>query len=94
MPLLTDQQLAEITELAGLMYTPKQICIMLELEPHMLTSFGIDGSLCYNAYWKGYYQAEMEFRGEVKRLSNLGSSPAQSLFAKFIEQHKLDMLNK
>ena len=53
-----------------------------------------DGTPSFNAYWKGYYEAEMEFRKEVKKLSNLGSSPAQTLFAKMIEQNRLDQIDR
>lgn len=91
--LSTEQQ--EILEhLAGLFYTPKQIAIMLEVDVKLFVMCcEMEESIAYRLYWKGYYQAEMEFREKVKTLAKLGSSPAQTLLAGIIAQCKMDKHN-
>jgi hypothetical protein len=77
---LTDDQRAAVETLAGLFYTPEQVAIIQELPiEEVKTAMALQGSDFFRAYWKGYYQAEVEFRTKVKNLSNLGSSPAQNL---------------
>lgn len=92
---LTNEQLGQVTELSKLFYTPKQIALMLQLDTkEFAILISIEDSDAYKAYWSGFYQSEMEFRKQVKRLSDLGSSPAQTLLAKIIEDAKLKLLDR
>ena len=55
---LTQQELDTIEELAGLFYTPKQIAIILEIDPEMFeTQIRSEIGNIYKAYYKGYYEA-------------------------------------
>lgn len=92
--MLNAEQLKEVEHLAGLFYTPKQIAIMIEVDIKEFQTKLHYVNDVYKAYWKGVYEADMEFRTSVKRLANLGSSPAQTLLAKLIEQHKLDSIDR
>lgn len=92
---LTKEQLDQVRQLAALFYTPKQIAIMLELDfSYLHTAMSIEESDVYKAYWAGWFQSDMEYRKQVKRLADLGSSPAQTLLGKIIEDAKLKLLDK
>lgn len=92
---LSKEKLDEVTQLAGLFYTPKQVAIIADIRiDEMKAALACEDSQLYRAYWKGYYEAEMQFRTEVKKNSNFGSSPAQTLLAKIIEQHKIDLIGE
>jgi len=55
---LTQQELETIEKLAGLFYTPKQIAIILEIDPEMFeTQIRSEIGNIYKAYYKGYYEA-------------------------------------
>lgn len=91
---LSDEQKELLEHLAGLFYTPKQIAIILEVDvKEFMMLCEMPDSIAYRLYWKGYYQAEMEFREKVKTLAKLGSSPAQTLLAGIISQCKMDKHN-
>lgn len=93
--LLSDEHKLRIEELAGLFFTPVQIAIMLDLDvKQFVASCGVENSEAYRAFWKGYFEADMEYRKSVKRLSTLDSSPAQTLLAKLIEKQDLDHNNR
>ena len=51
---LTQQELETIEKLAGLFYTPKQIAIILEIDPEMFeTQIRSEIGNIYKAYYKG-----------------------------------------
>lgn len=91
---LTTEQQEMIERLAGLFYTPQQIAVMIDVTPCTFVTFcKMEESIAYRLYWKGYYEAELAFREQVKKLANLGSSPAQTLLANIINQSKMDRYN-
>lgn len=92
---LSDDILKQVEDLAGLFYTPKQVALICEIPANEFeTAMSNESSALYKAYWKGYFTAEIEFRKEVKKASNYGSSPAQTLLAKIIENHKLQSIGE
>lgn len=92
---LNNETLQEIRTLAGLFYTPKEVCMMLDLDKKTFAAGLInDDSEIYNAFYGGRLQADMKFREKVIALANLGSSPAQTLVAKLIESSQIKMNNR
>ena len=89
---MTEEQLSHIEKLAGLFYTPREIAIMLSLPlTHFVAQCELEESPVYQAYWRGYYEADMQYREDVKLIAHLGSSPAQTLLGKIIETRKSTM---
>ncbi len=92
---LTANDLDHITELASLFYTEKQVAIIMEIpEKDVKASMAIAESDFYKAYWKGWYESEKKFRENIVKLSNMGSSPAQTLLARIIEESKLNRIDQ
>ena len=92
---LNSEQIAQIEYLAGLFYTPKQIAVMIDVSVRDFSvEIQIEDSAIHRAYWKGWYEADLEFREAVKRLSTLGSSPAQTMIAKMIEESKMQRIDR
>lgn len=87
---LTAEHKAYIEKLAGLFYVPRQIAVIMDIPvADFMADIAIETTDIYRAYWKGFYEAEVKFREEVSRLAHLGSSPAQTLLAKMIEESKM-----
>jgi len=42
----------------------------------------------------GWYESEKKFRENIVKLSNMGSSPAQTLLARIIEESKLNRIDR
>ena len=77
---LTQQELETIEKLAGLFYTPKQIAIILEIDPEMFEAhIRSETGNTYRAYYKGYYEADIELRKSITQSALSGSSPAQTM---------------
>ena len=92
---LSEEQIKQIEYLAGLFYTPKQIAVMVDVVvKEFAAAVQYEDSLVYKAYWKGRYEADLQFRIAVKRLSDLGSSPAQTMIEKMIEESKMQMIDR
>lgn len=92
---LNSETLQEIRTLAGLFYTPKEVCMMLDIEFRLFkAALADEDSEIYNSYHGGRLQADMKFREKVISLANLGSSPAQTLVAKLIESSQIKMNNR
>ena len=92
---LTPELKAQIEKLAGLFYVPRQIAVMLDIPvADFMVEMAIETTDIYRAFWKGYYEADLKFREEVSRLAHLGSSPAQTLLAKMIEESKMQRLER
>lgn len=92
---LSEEQMKQVEYLAGLFYTPKQIAVMVAVVvKEFVTLVQCEDSPIYKAYWKGRYEADLQFRIAVKRLSDLGSSPAQTMVEKMIEESKMQMIDR
>lgn len=78
--MLSDEQAAEIEELAGYFFT--------EDEVEEIT--GLEKSTCgfKKAFRKGSLKAEAEIRKSIIQLAKDGSSPAQTLAWKMLESQK------
>ena len=72
--------LERIVHLAGLVYTPGEIAIILEVDPEELDNEVISESgEIYTAYMKGYYKSDVELRKSITESALQGSSPAQAM---------------
>lgn len=84
---ITADQLEEISEMAGVFFTPKQIAQVMELPVNeFVAECDTEGTPIYNAYQAGFLKNEYEVRLAVVKLAKSGSSPAQTM--------TLDMINK
>lgn len=91
---ISHEQLTQITELARLFYTPAEVCTIQEIPPEVFKAHMASAeSAVYKAYWRGWYESDVEFRKEVKRIALLGSSPAQTLLGDIISGAKMKMID-
>lgn len=92
---LNEEQLKEVTKLAALCFTPREIAIMLELPAaDFIQECEIEGSDCYNAFYSGRLQSEVDLRTSIFKLAKSGSSPAQTMAMDMMKQSKAKMLDK
>lgn len=84
---LADNQLEEISNYAALLFTPKEICCVLELNyEDMGTFFRAEDSPIYKAYYKGHYLAKAKQRKQVFDCADAGSAQAQQQVESYFEQ--------
>lgn len=90
-PMLTEEEIAEIQQLAMLpRYTKKQVCEILGLEyPEMLHNEQFN-----RAFKSGKLLAAGQFDKKVQALSNQGSGPAQSLLHKMMKERETDEMRE
>lgn len=90
---MTDQVLQEIETYASLMFTKKEMAIILEVDEKELCELIEDvGSLPWKHFNRGRYKREIEIRKSIFELAGNGSSPAQSFAVKIIENAKMEDL--
>jgi len=88
---LTDTDLASLETHAGLMFSIREIAIILCIYPEDLAGMvAVVNSNEYNSFHKGRLQAEGKIRNSIYELAQNGSSPAQTQFLDLIEKAKLD----
>jgi hypothetical protein len=89
-----EAPLNDITELAKLFFTPKQIAIILELDPdEFATRCNIEGTPEYSAFYRGQLISEKDLREKILLLASQGSSPAQSMALDMLKKLKMQMVN-
>ncbi len=92
---MTDEQLNEIERLAGLFIKPADIALIVGL-----TAKDLEGMINFpqtdefKAYYKGKLISMAELRKSVITLAKQGSSPAQSLAAKMLDDMNMDELDR
>ena len=85
MPNYSDKQLQEITNLAALFLSPKEIAVMMEWDEDLfLNDVKKVGNAAYVAYQKGRLQSEVDIRTSVIKMAKAGSTPAQAMALKFL----------
>lgn len=91
---MTDSQLTEIERLAGLFMKPSDIAIILGIpEAEFRDALSDKKSMCFNRYQKGKLLSEAELRKSVITMAKQGSSPAQSLASKLIDEMNMDEID-
>lgn len=92
---LTEQQLQQITDLAGLFFTPREIAVIMELPADLLiTGVEVDSSHIHKAFWRGRLKEEYNIRSKVKKLADSGSSPAQTMMIEIINESAIKMMDR
>jgi len=77
---LNKEELATITELAALFYTPTEIARILEVDTEEFENqIKSEHGEAYKSYYKGYYLSDISLRKSILDSAINGSSPAQTL---------------
>ena len=80
---ITEEELLEVEKMAGLFFSPEQICIAMGWGLSILESFNLaieamdSNDTLYGHYFKGRISAEIELRQSIKQAARNGSNPAQ-----------------
>lgn len=92
---LTPEDLAEVENLAGLFFSPREIAVMLELIlPEILEQLDNSEGNFYRAFQKGRLQNEVNLRKAIMQLARAGSSPAQTMAMDLLNKSKAKMLDR
>lgn len=92
---LTDTQLLEVEEMAKCFFMPREIALVLQVPvAEFEEACKEEGTKVYQAYWKGWYTSTYEHRKKVITLANQGSSPAQTMVGKMIEDAKANLIKR
>lgn len=84
---MTDQQLQHIEEFAGALMSPKEICVIMQLDWEQHRSRFIEPTdVIYQCYQRGKLRSIAVARQFVIKLANEGSSAAQQLMQEFITE--------
>lgn len=90
---ITNILISEIEYYSGLMFSKKELAIILELsETEFIDMISDPDSLAAKAFSRGRLKKEAEIRKSIFDLAQNGSSPAQSFAVKLIENAKMDDL--
>lgn len=88
---LTTEQLEKVEELAGLLFSPKDIAIYLEVDHIELTSLILDSvSPAHKKYQRGLLLAKAKINKSIMLHAEQGSNTAQELAMK--QLNKLEMI--
>lgn len=91
---ISDEELSEIENLAGLFFDVKSICIAMGWGENMLEAIALSIEIMdmndkiYCAYFKGRLTGEIELRQSIKQSAKNGSNPAQNTLLTFLNQSK------
>jgi hypothetical protein len=92
---VTDEELLEVTKLASLFLTPRQIGIMLELDVlQFIAACDFENSRFYQAFHSGRLQSEVDLRTSIMKLAKSGSSPAQKEALHMLNESKIKMIDR
>jgi hypothetical protein len=84
---LNDEQLRVLEEYAGAFFSIHQCAIIMGVDPYDLDKAVKDEtSDAHKAYYKGYLLSQFKVRKEIIKMAERGSSPAQTLVKKLIEE--------
>lgn len=87
---LSETELETVQKLAGLFYTPREIALMIESDADDFeAAIRSESGAVFKAYFKGYYEADMELRSCIRESALQGSSPAQGLLREIQKQSKV-----
>jgi len=85
---LTAQQLKQAEEWAGLLYSPKEIAIIMELDMSAFESeFADESSAVHLAVMRGKLRSEGEIRKSIISLAKDGSASAQEQAMKLVDKY-------
>lgn len=85
--MITQSQLQEVQELAGLFFSIPEIAMLVGIDEEELTRHvNVEHSELNNAYWKGKLTAMKELRKSTKEFAEKGSPQAEEQMMKFLQQ--------
>ena len=89
---ITDADLEEISKMAVVFFTPKEIAMVLEVDVNaFIEACNTEGDKCYTAFMSGRLKSEYELRLSVVKLAKQGSSPAQTMSLEMLKQSQMKM---
>lgn len=83
---MTQDELDQIEQLGYLQLSPDKVRIVMEISEDAWHHSIYSKDAIHNAYFKGVYRAEAEFRKSVFDLAKRNSSQAQEMVRKFIDE--------
>ena len=87
---LSEEQLSEIEEMAGLFFAIEDIADNLELTEAQVEDLLLDCQLrvgeFYKAYRRGWLTSEVKLRKAIEKAAENGSNPAQQMLLDFQKQ--------
>ncbi len=88
---LTEEQLAEVEAFGAAFMKPEEIAVIMELEPVGLRAAIEDqSSAVAKAYKKGFLSSKFQVNRKIVDLAKAGSSPAQAMANKLIQDIEFD----
>lgn len=88
---LSEKQLAELEQMAGLMLPLEDIAICMGVSlPDLVDQIARENSPASIAFRRGSLTTEIKLRNSIIRLANQGSSPAQTLAMKLQDQFNVN----
>jgi hypothetical protein len=88
--IISKDLLIKIEEFAQLLFTPEEICKIVELDFYEYEDYFNDKSnVIYKAYFSGIFYAEIQHRQNLIKLANMGSGPAQVMVGDLIKKSKM-----
>lgn len=87
---LSEEQLSEVQEMAGLFFAIEDIADNLELTEAQVEDLLLDCQLrmgeFYKAYRRGWLTSEVKLRKAIEKAAENGSNPAQQMLLDFQKQ--------
>ena len=80
---ITKEELAEVENMAGLFFSPEDICLAMGWSQEIFNYFLLSvqskdvADIVCQSYFKGRIAAEIELRQSIKQAAKNGSNPAQ-----------------
>jgi len=88
---LSEAQLVELEDFAGVFFSIKEIAIVMQLDENELRlAYENPQSMIHQTIQRGKLKQEAELRKVIFTLAKGGSSPAQNLAFKIIQEAKID----
>ena len=92
---LTEEEVQQITDLSSLFFTPREIAIMMQLDPAaFVMAVSNESTKEYIAFYSGRLQSEVDLRRSIIKLAKSGSSPAQTMSMDMMKHSAAKMLDK
>lgn len=86
---LTEQQLKDIEDLAGLFLTSDEIAVLLDLDIHLfMNEIASRKGPAFKAYFLGKTKSKKQIRENVIKMARHGSPQAEELADAYIESQK------
>lgn len=90
-PILTDEQLATIEDMAANLMSPFDIAIMLDIKPDRLNHILLHNkeNPIYIAFNRGRIKTKLELHRIIIKLATKGSPQAEQLAAKMLKEQNI-----